>query len=152
MSADPDCIFCKIIAGEIPSFKIFEDDKTFAFMDINPVNPGHALVIPKHHAADVYETPGEWIAVTAVTAARVARAVKEVIAPYGLNLVQANGPGAQQSVMHFHVHVVPRSKDDKLTMNWVLNPGDKDEIAVLAEKIAANLAEEDPGTSPGRGR
>lgn len=139
MSTDPDCIFCKIIAGDIPSFKIFEDDKTFAFMDINPINPGHALVIPKVHTNDVYETPGEWVAVTAEVAARVARAVKKVIAPYGLNLVQANGPGAQQSVMHFHMHVVPRTKGDKLTMNWELQPGDKVEIAALAEKISAAL-------------
>ncbi len=139
MSRDPDCIFCKIIAGEIPSFKVFEDDATFAFMDINPVNPGHALVIPKFHAADVFATPDEWIAATATTAARVARAVNDILSPYGLNLVQANGPGAQQSVMHFHMHVLPRAKDDRLTMNWNLTPGDTDEIAALAEKISAAL-------------
>ena len=139
MTDDPDCIFCKIIKGEIPSFKVHEDDKTLAFMDINPVNPGHALVIPKFHASDLLRIPAEWLTATTVAAQKVARAVDKTLKPHGLNLVQANGPGAAQSVMHLHVHVIPRAKGDDLKMNWGLKPGDMDEIGKLALSIRANL-------------
>ncbi len=136
---DGDCIFCKIIRGEIPCFKVFEDDEILAFMDVNPIAPGHALVIPKHHSKDIFETPGDWIAKAFAGAGRVARAVQKTVNPDGINIVQANGPGAKQSVFHLHVHVIPRSLDDGLTMNWELEPGDMDDIGKLAEKIAANI-------------
>jgi histidine triad (HIT) family protein len=139
MHSDPDCIFCKIIAGDIPSHKVFEDEMTFAFMDINPARPGHTLVVPKHHSADLYETPEKWLTATVVTAQKVARAVKEVVRPHGLNLLQANGAGAAQSVFHLHVHVLPRGHEDGLKMNWGLHPGDADEVAALAGKIRAEL-------------
>lgn len=139
MTLDANCIFCKIIRGEVPSFKLYENDKTFAFMDINPISPGHALIVPKFHAKDVFETPDEWVGVAMVTTRRIARAVQATIQPYGMNIVQANGPGAKQSVFHLHIHVVPRLKDDNLPMNWPINPGDKDAIAKLAERIRANL-------------
>ncbi|MDD9877446.1 MAG: HIT family protein [Magnetovibrio sp.] len=132
-----DCIFCKIIRGEIPSFKVFEDDQTFAFMDINPINPGHALVIPKFHAENLYATPDEWFGPTMATVRRVATAVDKVVQPEGMNLLQANGPGAKQSVFHLHMHIIPRSADDGATMNWELVPGDMDAIGALAEEIAA---------------
>ena len=135
MSRDPDCIFCKIVAGEIPSFKVFEDDATLAFMDINPANEGHALVIPKEHAVDLYAVPDEALTRTAVTAKKVAAAVARTLNPDGLNLVQCNGAAAAQSVMHFHVHVLPRSKNDGLAMNWGLKLGDIDAIGRLAERI-----------------
>jgi len=135
MTRDPDCIFCKIVAGEIPSFKLYEDADTFAFMDINPVNDGHALVIPKEHAESLYATSGSALAATVLTAKRVAVAVDRALAPSGLNLVQANGPGAAQSVMHVHVHVVPRRFDDATLLNWRLEPGDMDAIAATAERI-----------------
>lgn len=137
---DPDCIFCKIIRGEIPSFKIFEDGRTFAFMDVNPVQPGHALVVPKFHSPDIVETPADWVALTFTAAKRLAEAVSKTLDPYGMNIVQANGPGAKQSVFHLHVHVIPRARDDGLTMNWELEPGDMDEIGELAERIKANVA------------
>ena len=139
MSRDPDCVFCKIIAGEVPSFTLFEDDATFAFMDINPANEGHALVIPKEHAADLYAVSDEAIARTAVTAKRVADAVARTLKPDGLNLVQCNGPAAAQSVMHFHVHVLPRVKGDRLAMNWGLKLGDIDAIGRLAERIRVEI-------------
>lgn len=139
MTLDANCIFCKIIRGEVPSFKLYENDKTFAFMDINPISPGHALIVPKFHAKDVFETPDEWVGVAMVTTRRIARAVQATIQPYGMNIVQANGPGAKQSVFHLHIHVVSRLKDDNLPMNWPINPGDKDAIAKLAERIRANL-------------
>ena len=135
MRRDPDCVFCKIVAGEIPSFKLFEDEATLAFMDINPANEGHALVIPKEHAPDLYAVSDEALARTSVTAKRVAAALARTLNPHGLNLVQSNGAAAGQSVMHFHVHVLPRVKDDGLAMNWGLKLGDIDAIGRLAERI-----------------
>ena len=135
MGPDPDCIFCKIIAGEVPSFKLFEDDATFAFMDINPANEGHALVIPKEHAPDLYAISDEALARTMVTAKKVARAVARSLNPHGLNLVQCNGAAAAQSVMHFHVHVLPRTTGDGLAMNWGLKLGDIDAIGRVAQRI-----------------
>ena len=135
MSRDPDCVFCKIVAGEIPSFTLFEDEMTLAFMDINPANEGHALVIPKEHSADLYSISDESLTNTVATAKRVASALSRALNPDGLNLVQCNGPAAAQSVMHFHVHVLPRVTDDRLAMNWGLKLGDIDAIGRLAERI-----------------
>ena len=135
MSRDPDCIFCKIVAGDIPSFTLFEDDATVALMDINPANEGHALVIPKEHASDLYAVSDETLARTAVTAKRVAVALARTLNPDGLNLVQCNGSAAAQSVMHFHMHVLPRVKGDRLAMNWGLKLGDIDAIGRVAERI-----------------
>lgn len=134
-----ECIFCKIVEGDIPCLKVFEDDQTLAFMDINPVNPGHVLVIPKFHTPDIFEAPPECLSATMATTQRVARAVRETLDPHGMNIVQANGPGAQQSVFHLHFHVLPRAKDDGATMNWELVPGDMDELGKLAERIKANI-------------
>jgi len=140
MSND-DCIFCKIIKGDIPCVKLYEDDDTLAFMDINPANRGHALAIPKSHEPNLFEARDETLAVTIATAKKVARAVQETVQPDGINLVQANGPGAAQSVFHLHLHVVPRFDDDDLRMNWGVppKPGDMDEIKSLGERIAANI-------------
>ena len=134
-----DCIFCKIVAGEIPSFKIYEDQHTLAFMDINPANRGHALAIPKAHSPNLFESSDETLAVTVATARKVAEAVQKTVNPDGLNLVQANGPGAAQSVFHLHLHVIPRFTDDNLMLNWGMNPGDMDEIKALSQEIAANI-------------
>jgi len=137
MTSDPDCIFCKIIAGDIPSFKVYEDDKTLAFMDINPGNPGHVLVVPKAHSPNIFEVPLDDMAVAMVTVQKVARAVRATLDPFGLNIVQANGPGAAQSVQHVHWHVLPRAEGDKLKLNWGLVPGDMDAIGALAEQLRA---------------
>ncbi len=139
MTTDPDCIFCKIVAGEIPSFKLYEDAATFAFMDINPVNDGHALIIPKAHYEDVFAVSGEVLAATAATVKKVAAAVQAALEPAGMNLLQCNGEAANQSVMHFHMHVIPRRIGDDLGMNWELEPGDMDAIARIAEQIKAHL-------------
>jgi histidine triad (HIT) family protein len=139
MTNDPNCIFCKIAAGEVASFKLLEDAKTFAFMDINPANPGHALVISKAHYPDVYKVPAPLIAACARTAKKVAKALHKTLAPDGLNLVQSNGPGAAQSVRHFHLHVLPRHKGDGLPLNWGFAPGDRDQIAALAARIQEHL-------------
>jgi len=139
MRSDPDCIFCKIVSGAIPCFKIFENDDTLAFMDINPANDGHVLVIPKEHFPDVYSIPDGTLAAVAITARRVARAAGEALPMDGLNLVQCNGKGASQSVMHLHVHVLPRRLGDELKLNWGLRPGDMSRIEELAGRIRASL-------------
>ena len=139
MTADPNCIFCRIVAGEIPCFKLHEDAHTLAFMDINPANDGHALIVPKVHTRDLYSISAQSIAAVAVTARRVARAVDLTVKPEGLNLVQCNGEAAGQSVFHFHLHVLPRTLNDDLHMNWGLMPGDMEAIGGLAERIRANM-------------
>jgi len=139
MSSDPDCIFCKIIAGDIPSFKLYEDDNSFAFMDINPASEGHALIIPKEHAKNVHAVSDAAIAATVITAKKMAAAIDKTLQPQGLNLIQCNGPAAGQSVMHFHMHVLPRSDGDELKLNWGIVPGDMDAIGELAAQIRDNL-------------
>jgi histidine triad (HIT) family protein len=139
MKTDPDCIFCKIVAGRMPCFKLLEDDDTLAFMDIYPANDGHCLVIAKDHYPTVFEISNDAFAAVSRSVARVARAVNQAVSPDGLNLVQANGPAAQQSVAHFHVHVLPRRRGDELKLNWSPKAGDADTIAAIAEKIRASL-------------
>jgi histidine triad (HIT) family protein len=135
MAQDPNCIFCKIVAGTIPCFKLYEDAKTLAFLDINPANPGHALVIPKNHLPNLVASADDDLAVVLATTRRVAAAIERDLKPYGFNLLQANGPGAAQSVMHFHVHIIPRVQGDDLKMNWGLKPGDLTALAEMARRI-----------------
>ncbi|MCW5731875.1 MAG: HIT family protein [Alphaproteobacteria bacterium] len=139
MKRDPDCIFCKIVEGAIPSFKLFENDATLAFMDINPLNDGHCLVIAKPHHPDLFDLPPALLAEVALSLARVARAVRDELAPEGLNLLQANGRAAAQSVPHFHIHVVPRRMNDGASLNWTPRPGDMKAIGQLAERIRARI-------------
>jgi histidine triad (HIT) family protein len=137
MSAD--CVFCKIRDGAIPSAKIHEDDTTLAIMDIGPLNPGHCLVITKAHAANIYEAEPTDLAAAMITAKRVATALRAALKPDGLNLMQANGPGAFQSVQHFHIHLIPRYTNDGRGMDWTPVPGNLDEILANAEKIKGAL-------------
>lgn len=139
MQTDANCIFCKIIAGEIPCFKVYEDDLTLSFMDINPANNGHVLVIPREHWRDVHAIPDDLIAAVSVTVKKIASAVAAALSPEGINLVQANGPGAAQSVPHFHMHVLPRRMDDGLKLNWGIVAGDMGRIEALAERIRSAL-------------
>jgi histidine triad (HIT) family protein len=139
MTADPDCIFCKIVAGAVPSFKLYEDAETLAFMDINPVHDGHCLVIPKAHFATVFDIAPEAFAAVARATALVAKAVNAALKPDGLNLIQANGKGAAQSVGHVHIHVLPRQLGDNLLINWPLQPGDMAQIGAVANRIRAHL-------------
>ncbi len=140
MSADPACVFCRIAAGTIPSHRLCEDARTYAFLDINPANRGHALVIPKAHAPDLVASDDADLAAVMATVRRVAAAIGKVVKPDGINLLQANGPGAAQSVLHFHMHVVPRRMGDGLAMNWGLKPGEPAELAALAAELRAALA------------
>ena len=138
-STTTDCVFCKIVAGDIPCFKLLDDEAILAFMDINPVHDGHCLVIPKAHHATLFEVPGDTLAAVARATGRLARAVNNAVRPDGLNLVQSNGPGAAQSVPHFHIHILPRRMNDGLLMNWALKPGDMKRIGEWAERIRALL-------------
>ena len=141
MAADPTCIFCKIVAGEVPCLKLFEDAQTLAFMDISPVHDGHCLVIPKVHYPTVFTISPRAMAAVAQTAARVAKAVDQAVKPDGLSVMQANGPGAGQSVAHFHFHLLPRRMGDQLLFNWerYQTPGDRVRLTELAERIRSFL-------------
>jgi histidine triad (HIT) family protein len=136
---DPNCIFCKIVAGQIPCFKLLEDQDTIAFMDINPVNPGHALAVAKGHWPAVDVIPPEVLAAVARSAQRVAQAVMKELKPVGVNLLQANGAGAGQSVPHLHIHIMPRRPDDDVVLNWQPRPGDMAEIEAMCRRLKAAL-------------
>ncbi|HEX6587040.1 MAG TPA: HIT family protein [Solirubrobacterales bacterium] len=139
MSSD-DCLFCGIVAGSIPSQTIASDERTMAFMDINPATPGHALVIPRRHSTDLLEISPDDLAATTTAAQRLARRMKDVLDADGVNLINACGAAAWQSVFHFHIHVVPRYEDDPLELPWTPSKGDTDEIT----RIAARLREGAP--------
>ncbi|HRP76717.1 MAG TPA: HIT family protein [Rhodocyclaceae bacterium] len=131
------CIFCRLVAGEIPSAKVYEDEQTLAFMDLGQVNPGHVLVAIRRHAATLFDlTPDEAAAVMR-TAHRVATAVCETFDPPGLTLLQANGREGDQTVFHFHMHVVPRHRDDGIVLTWPR----KDPPAAVLQEYAARLRE-----------
>ena len=136
---DGNCIFCKIVAGQIPCFKLLEDANTIAFMDINPVNPGHALAVAKGHWPTVEVIPPDVLAEVARTAQKVAKAAVKVLKPHGVNLLQANGEGAGQSVPHLHIHIMPRVKGDDVNLNWQPKPGDMAAIKAVYEKLKAAL-------------
>jgi histidine triad (HIT) family protein len=134
---DSGCIFCRIVAGEVPCFELLQDEDTIAFMDINPVNPGHALAVAKGHWPTVDVVPAAALAAVARTAQRVAKAVMTELKPAGLNLMQANGAGAGQSVPHLHIHVLPRRAGDELVLNWVPRPADRAEIEAIWKRLKA---------------
>jgi histidine triad (HIT) family protein len=135
VSSDPDCLFCRIVAGTIPSETIDSDERTVAFMDINPATPGHALVVPREHSADLLEIGEEGLTSTILAAQRLAKHMKGVLDADGINLINACGSAAWQTVFHFHIHVVPRYEDDPLKLPWVPEPGDSDEIARIAKRL-----------------
>src|SRR5919109_3550811 len=133
MTADPDCLFCGIVAGTIPSERIDENERTVAFMDINPATQGHALVVPREHSVDLMEIGEDDLIATVLAAQRLAARIRKVLQADGINLINSCGPAAWQTVFHFHIHVVPRYDDDPLKLPWVPAPGDADEIAAVAE-------------------
>ncbi len=131
-----DCIFCKIIAGEIPSVKVYEDDDVIAFMDISPVIHGHTLVLPKAHVPNLLEAPDDVLAKVFSVAKRIANAQMKAFHADGVNIHQTNGAAAGQSVFHLHVHVIPRYNDDGHSWNWSPRPyASPDEPARLAQAI-----------------
>ena len=131
----PDCIFCKIVAGEIPATKVYEDERAIAFRDINPQAPTHALVIPRNHSRNLYEIGEADLARTAAASQRLARRMKERLGCDGVNLINSCEPAAWQTVFHFHVHVIPRYDDDPMQLPVRPQEGDQDEIARVAEEL-----------------
>jgi histidine triad (HIT) family protein len=132
---DPDCLFCKIVAGELPSTIVGEDERTVAFMDINPATRGHVLVIPRAHSEDLLGIEPDDLRAVAVASQRQATRAKERLRADGVNLVNSCGAVAWQTVFHFHMHVIPRYADDPLRLPWVPAPGDPQEIAVAAQEL-----------------
>lgn len=134
-----DCVFCKIVAGQIPSTKVHEDELTLAFMDIGEVNPGHVLVAVKPHVDNIYDLNDTLAAAVFRTAARVARAVKKAYAPEGMTLYQANGAAAGQTVFHFHLHLVPRLAEDGLRLTWPVKNPPREQLEANAARLRAAL-------------
>ncbi|MTD47076.1 HIT domain-containing protein [Conexibacter sp. W3-3-2] len=140
MPADPDCIFCKIVAGDLPSTTIAETERAIAFMDINPGTRGHALVIPREHSRDLLEIAPDDLAACASLAQEIAGRAKDRLGADGVNLLNCCGADAWQTVFHFHLHVIPRYKDqpekDALRLPWVPAPGDMDDIAAAGKELS----------------
>ena len=130
-----NCIFCKIAAGEIPSNTIYEDESFRVILDLGPATKGHALVLPKNHYADLYEIPEDVLAEAAKVAKKVAGTMKEKLSCDGLNLVQNNGEPAGQTVMHFHLHIIPRYKDDGQHILWKPTSPSPEELTAIKDTI-----------------
>jgi histidine triad (HIT) family protein len=135
MAADPDCIFCRIAAGELPSTRVDEDERTIAFMDINPATRGHVLVIPREHSTDLLDIGEEDLAAVASMGQRIAARATERLGADGVNLLNSCGRIAWQTVLHFHLHVIPRYASDAMRLPWEPAPGDRDEIADAARAL-----------------
>ena len=130
-----DCLFCGIVAGDVPGQIVDSDEHTVAFMDISPATKGHALVVPREHADDLMDISDEDLERTMAAARRLARRMDEALEPDGFNILNSCRPAAWQTVFHFHVHVVPRYDDDPLELPWVPSEGDVDEIKQIADTI-----------------
>lgn len=132
-----NCTFCAIVAGSAPAWTVYRDDHTVAFMDVNPATDGHALVVPRRHARDLWDIEEGEAEKVMAAAVRVADQIKRSLAPDGLNILHASGWAAFQTVFHFHLHLVPRYRGDPIRLPWVPRPGDRTRIAEIAEKIRA---------------
>ena len=135
MARDPDCIFCKIVADELPASIVDEDERTVSFMDISPATRGHALVIPREHATDLLSIGAEDLEACMRGAQRLAHRAKEALGADGVNVLNSCGAAAWQTVFHFHVHVIPRYENDPLKLPWIPGEGDMDEINKTAEEL-----------------
>ena len=135
MAADPDCLFCKIVSGELPATRVAEDDRTITFMDINPATRGHVLVVPRSHAVDLLTIDPEDLSAVVQAGQRIASTMSERLGADGVNLLNSCGRAAWQTVFHFHVHVIPRYEDDPLELPVRPQEGDPDEIKQDAEKL-----------------
>jgi histidine triad (HIT) family protein len=135
------CLFCKIVAGDIPCFKVYEDERVLAFADINPISEGHTLVIPKRHAENLWEIPGEDLVAVHLAAQKIIRAIKTALKPTGVACIQLNGRGVNQVVMHYHFHLMPRMEGgpELPVTTWELKKGDMEAIGKTAERIAAAI-------------
>ena len=134
-----NCIFCKIAMGEIPSNTVYEDNDFRVILDIAPANPGHCLILPKNHAADIFEMDEELVAKAHRLAKKIATALKSALKAEGVNILQNNGAAAGQSVSHYHIHVIPRNTGDNVTLNKEGNSMSSEEFGAIADKIKAAL-------------
>ena len=134
-----DCVFCRIVAGRIPSTRVYEDAEVLAFMDIGQVNPGHVLVAVKRHAENLYALDEAQAAAIARASVRVARAIREAFAPEGLSVYQANGKPAGQTVFHYHVHLVPRHEADGMQLTWPVKNPPREKLEECAARIVERL-------------
>jgi histidine triad (HIT) family protein len=135
-----DCVFCRIIAKQIPATVVYEDAHTLAFMDIGQVNPGHVLVAAKGHAENLYALDDVQAGAAFRAAARVARAIRDAFAPQGLSVYQANGKAAGQTVFHFHIHLVPRFDNDGMNLTWPVKNPPREKLEEYAAKIRARIS------------
>lgn len=133
-----DCIFCRIVAGSAPSHRVYEDERTLAFMDIFPVSDGHTLVITKEHAATIFEASEEALTAVAATARRIAHALQTTLAPDGLMIFQLNGAAAMQTVFHYHMHLLPRRTGEPLALHTRV-PGNPERLAEIAAALRSEL-------------
>ena len=130
-----DCVFCRIVAGQIPSTRVFEDEHTVAFMDIGQVNPGHVLVAVKKHAPNLYELDEVQAEAVARACVRISKAIQAEFKPEGLSVYQANGKAAGQTVFHYHVHLLPRHAADGMELTWPVKNPPRETLEGYAEKI-----------------
>jgi histidine triad (HIT) family protein len=130
-----DCLFCGIVAGDVPAQIVDSDEHTVAFMDINPATRGHALVVPRRHSTDLMDVSDDDLAYTMAAARRLARRMDETLEPDGFNILNSTRPAAWQTIFHYHLHVIPRYDDDPLKLPWIPGPGDPDEIKAIADRI-----------------
>ncbi len=135
MEHESDCIFCKIVAGELPASVIAEDERTVSFMDINPATRGHALVVPRAHARDLIDVDPADLQAVALAAKSLAARQRERLGADGVNLINSCGAAAWQTVFHFHVHVIPRYASDPLRLPWTPSSGDPAQIAQAAQEL-----------------
>jgi histidine triad (HIT) family protein len=133
--AHEDCIFCKVLAGEIPSERVYEDEHVVGVMDINPWTRGHAVVIPRRHATNLFEISDEDLGHVAVGAKRLATKMRDTLGCDGVNLLQSNGPAAWQTIFHLHMHVIPRYEGDPLQLPVRPQPAGPEELAEVAGEI-----------------
>ena len=134
-----ECIFCRLVSGEIPSARVYEDALTIAFMDLGQVNPGHVLVATRRHAATLLDITPEEAAAVMQTAQRVADAIQATFDPPGITLLQANGREGDQTVFHFHMHVVPRHAQDGIALTWPRKDPDSGTLEDYANRLAAAI-------------
>jgi histidine triad (HIT) family protein len=134
-----DCVFCRIVAGQIPSTRVYEDEHTLAFMDIGQVNPGHVLVAVRKHAATVFELEDAQAEAIARTIVKISRALKKTFDPEGLSVYQANGKAAGQTVFHYHVHLLPRHAGDGMELTWPVKNPPREALEGYAARIRARV-------------
>jgi histidine triad (HIT) family protein len=133
------CVFCRIVAREIPATVVHEDEHTLAFMDLGQVNPGHVLVAVKAHAENLYALNDAQAGAVLRAAARVGRAIRDAFKPEGLSVYQANGKAAGQTVLHYHVHLVPRYEGDGMALTWPVKNPPREKLEEAAAKIRASM-------------